>query len=89
MQQDAFEAELKTNGFTDIEMKSLAPRPANTGHAHDYDIRGLVLSGTFIVISDGKGATHHAGDIFAVPAGTSHQEEIGADGARILVGKKY
>ena len=89
MQQDAFEAELKTKGFTDIEMKSLEPRPVNTGHAHDYDIRGLVLSGTFIVTQGDKGVTHYAGDIFAVPAGTSHQEEIGADGARILVGKRY
>jgi quercetin dioxygenase-like cupin family protein len=89
MNQDTFEAELKSAGYTDIETKALDPRPANHGHAHDYDIRGLVLEGTFIVIRDGEGVPHHRGDVFAVPAGKSHQEEIGPDGARILVGRKY
>ncbi len=89
MHQDAFEAELKSAGYTDIETKTLEPRPANSGHAHDYDIRGLVLDGTFIVIQDGESVPHRAGEIFAVPAGKSHQEEIGPQGARILVGRKY
>jgi hypothetical protein len=43
------EAELKSSGYTEIESKSLDPRPVNHGHTHDYDIRGLVLSGIFIV----------------------------------------
>ena len=49
MQQAEFEAELKSAGFTEIESKTLDPRPVNHGHTHDYDIRGLVLSGVFIV----------------------------------------
>jgi len=43
MKQDAFEAELRSAGYTGIETKALDPRPANNGHVHDYDIRGLVL----------------------------------------------
>ena len=62
MQQAEFEAELKSKGFTEIESKSLDPRPANTGHAHDYDIRGLVLSGIFIVNQGDKPVTYRAGD---------------------------
>ncbi|MBR0871029.1 hypothetical protein JQ633_11715 [Bradyrhizobium tropiciagri] len=89
MNQDTFEAELKSAGYTDIETRSLDPRPANTGHIHDFDIRGLVLDGTFIVIRDGNSVAHRRGDVFAVPAGNSHQEEIGPDGARIIVGRKY
>jgi quercetin dioxygenase-like cupin family protein len=89
MRQDAFEAELRSAGYTEIETKTLDPRPANAGHAHEYDIKGLVLDGVFIVIQDGQPAPHHAGDIFAVPAGRSHSEEIGPQGARILVGRKY
>ena len=89
MQASAFEAELKSGGYVEIETRSIDPRPANETHAHHYDIRGLVLDGLFIVIQDGKGVPHRAGDVFAVPAGKTHAEEIGAEGARVLVGKKY
>jgi quercetin dioxygenase-like cupin family protein len=89
MQQDVFEAELKSAGYTEIEARTIDPRPANAGHAHDYDIRGLVLDGIFVVIRDGKPETYRAGDVFAVPAGKSHSEEIGPQGARIIAGRKY
>jgi quercetin dioxygenase-like cupin family protein len=89
MQQDVFETELRAAGYTAIEAKTIDPRPANTGHAHDYDIRGLVLDGLFIVIRDGKPETYRPGDVFAVPAGKSHSEEIGPRGARIVTGRKY
>jgi quercetin dioxygenase-like cupin family protein len=89
MQQDVFESELKSAGYVEIETKALDPRPVNHGHVHDYDIRGLVLDGIFIVNQDDKPVTYRAGEIFAVPAGRSHTEEIGQQGARILVGRKY
>jgi quercetin dioxygenase-like cupin family protein len=73
----------------EIESKALDPRPVNSGHTHDYDIRGLVLSGIFIVNQGDAPVTYRVGEIFAVPAGRKHTEEIGADGARIVVGKKY
>lgn len=89
MQQDVFENELKSAGYVEIETRAIDPRPENNGHTHDYDIRGLVLDGVFIVKQDDKPVTYRAGEIFAVPAGRRHTEEIGAPGARILVGKKY
>ena len=89
MNQAAFEAELKSKGFVEIESKALDPRPVNHGHTHDYDIRGLVIDGVFIVNQGEKPVTYRAGEIFNVPAGRSHTEEIGAEGARILVGRKY
>lgn len=89
MQQAEFEDELKSNGFVEIESKALDPRPVNHGHTHDYSIRGLVLSGVFIVNQGEKPVTYRAGEIFNVPAGRSHTEEIGAVGAKIVVGRKY
>ena len=89
MQQDAFEAGLRSDGYVEIETKALDPRPANEGHAHDYDIRGLVLDGIFIVKQDDQPVTYRAGDIFSVSGGRRHTEEIGPEGARILVGRKY
>lgn len=61
----------------------------NHGHTHDYDIRGLVPSGIFIVNQGEASVTYRAGDIFDVPAGSSHTEEIGAEGARIVMVRKY
>ena len=89
MDQAEFEAQLDSGGYTHIETKALDPRPSNTEHAHDYAIRGLVLDGIFIVRQNGQPATYRAGEVFAVPAGKKHSEEIGPDGARILVGRKY
>jgi quercetin dioxygenase-like cupin family protein len=89
MQQDAFETELKSGGYVEIETKALEPRPANTAHAHDHDVRGLVLDGIFIVAQDSKPVTYRAGDVFFVVAGTCHTEEVGTQGAKILVGRKY
>jgi quercetin dioxygenase-like cupin family protein len=89
MQQAAFETELKSAGYVEIETKAIDPRPANNAHAHDYDIKGLVLDGIFIVAQDSKPVTYRAGDVFFVVAGTPHTEEIGPEGARILVGRKY
>jgi hypothetical protein len=89
MDQNAFEAELKASGYQDIEIKAIDPRPANDAHAHDYDIRGLVLDGIFIVKEDDRPTTYRAGEVFAVSAGRKHSEEIGLGGARIIVGRKY
>jgi quercetin dioxygenase-like cupin family protein len=89
MRQTDFETELKSAGYVEIETKAIEPRPANAAHAHDYDIRGLVLDGIFTVAQDNKPVTYRAGDVFFVVAGTSHTEEIGPDGAKILVGRKY
>ena len=89
MQQDAFEAALKSAGYVEIETKALDPRPVNHGHVHDYDIRGLVLDGIFIVNQGEEPVTYRTGEIFDVPKGRSHTEEIGTGGARILVGRKY
>jgi quercetin dioxygenase-like cupin family protein len=89
MDRSVFEAELKADGYTQIEAKALDPRPANAEHAHDYNIRGLVLGGTFVVRQDNRPTTYRAGEVFAVPAGQKHSEEIGSEGARVLVGRKY
>ena len=89
MDQTIFETKLTSDGFTEIEAKTLGPRPANAEHAHDFDIRGLVLNGVFVVRQDDLPTTYRAGDVFSVPAGQKHSEEIGPEGARVIVGRKY
>jgi quercetin dioxygenase-like cupin family protein len=89
MQEGAFVIELESDGYTQIESKALGPKRPNVEHAHDYDVRGLVLDGVFIVWQGDQSVTYRTGDIFAVPAGRRHSEEIGPHGARVLVGRKY
>jgi len=89
MDQRAFEAELIAVGYTQIETKAIEPRPTNSEHKHDYGTRGIVLDGAFIVTQGRKPTTYLPGEIFAVPEGRSHTEEIGPQGARSLFGRKY
>ena len=89
MDKDEFDAQLRADGYTEIETKSLSLRPANEGHGHPFAVRGLVLAGAFTVIQDGKSTTYLPGQVFTVAAGDAHSEEVGVDGTQILVGRKY
>jgi hypothetical protein len=88
MNESEFEAQLKADGYTEIETQTLEPRPGKGRHRHLFAIRGLVLSGTFNVTIE-EPVAHGPGQIFAVAEGQLHDESIGADGARVLVGRKY
>jgi len=77
MDRQKFEAQLKQDGYTEIEAKFLQPRPANDGHGHPFAVRGLVLAGTFTVKQDNVAKTYRPGEVFSVAAGLDHSEEIG------------
>jgi len=89
MNRQDFEARLKEDGYTEIEAKSLPPRPANAEHGHPFAVRGLVLAGTFTVTQRNITQTYRAGEIFAVAAAEDHAEEVGPEGAEVVVGRKY
>ena len=88
MNASEFEAQLKADGYTEIETQDLAPRPGKGRHRHLFAIRGLVLSGTFIVTRDAP-IIFRPGQAFEVAHGELHDESIGEDGARVLVGRKF
>jgi quercetin dioxygenase-like cupin family protein len=89
MNESEFKAQLKADGYSEIETQNLQPRPAKGQHGHPFSIRGLVLDGTFIVTQDDKSTVYGPGEVFAVAQGCPHDESIGPEGARILVGRKY
>jgi hypothetical protein len=89
MDQREFEAQLRADGFQEIELQELASRPGKGRHRQLFAIRGLVLSGTFIVTQGSGPVTHGPGQIFAVGEGELHDESIGPEGARVLVGRKF
>jgi hypothetical protein len=65
--QDAFEAELRSAGYTKIQTKSLDPKPTNTQHVHDCDIRGRGLDGIVIVVLDDRPVTYRLEKSLACP----------------------
>jgi quercetin dioxygenase-like cupin family protein len=87
--QSEFEARLKADGYQEIELQELIPRPGKGRHRHHFAIRGMVLSGTFVVTQNSDPVTYGAGQVFAVDFGELHDEAIGADGAMVLVGRKF
>lgn len=89
MDQQNFESSLKSDGYSEIQIKLLEPRPANDLHDHPFTVRGLVLTGTFTVVLSDSTQTYLAGDVFTVEAGCKHSEAIGPGGAKILIGRKY
>ena len=89
MDENDFETNLKADGYTEIERQDLAPRPGKGRHRHLFAIRGLVLSGMFVVHQDDEAVTYGPGEIFVVDQGKLHDEWIGPEGARLLVGRKF
>jgi quercetin dioxygenase-like cupin family protein len=89
MDQHEFEAQLKADGYQEIEMQTLAPRPGKGRHRHLFAIRGLVLSGTFLVTKIGDPVIYGPGQIFSVADVELHDESIGPEGACVLVGRKF
>jgi hypothetical protein len=89
MSEIEFEAQLKADGYQEIELQELATRHGKGRHRHHFAIRGLVLSGTFLVTQDSDPVTYGPGQIFAVAEGELHDETIGPEGARVLVGRRF
>ena len=89
MERVEFEKQLRSDGYSQIETKDYAQRPANEAHGHDFAVRGLVLEGAFTVICDKRPVTYRPGEVFDVAGGVPHSEEVGPEGARVLVGRKF
>src|ERR1700729_3882310 len=89
MNESEFEAQLKADGYQEIELQELAPRPGKGRHRHHFAVRGLILSGTFLVTQHSDPVSYGPGQIFAVAEGELHDESIGPEGARVLVGRKF
>ena len=89
MDQIEFERQLRADGYQEIEMQTLAPRPGKGRHRHLFAIRGFVISGAFFVAQKNDPVTYGPGQIFAVDEGELHDEWIGPEGAVVLVGRKF
>jgi quercetin dioxygenase-like cupin family protein len=87
MDRLAFEAALRRDGYQVVN-SGLKPDTDNPDHAHDFDVRVMVLGGAITITRDGTPQTFRAGDTCEFPAGTIHAEHVGPEGVAYLVGRR-
>jgi hypothetical protein len=56
-------------------------------HAHDFDVRIMVLGGEITIVRDNKAETFRAGDHCEIAAGCQHTAQVGPEGIAYIVGK--
>ena len=88
MNPRSFETALRADGYDQVETKQLAAGTHNAAHDHPFDVRALVLDGEITLTVDGKASAYRKGEVFTMPAGCRHAENIGAEGVRYLVGRR-
>jgi quercetin dioxygenase-like cupin family protein len=87
MDRAAFEASATNAGYR-IETSTSTPNKVTQPHAHDVDVRVLVVAGELTVDTRGVSQTYRAGDAFDMPAGCVHSERHGANGSEVVVARR-
>ena len=83
-----FEKALRTEGFAEVETKSMPAGMHNDEHAHPFDVRALVLEGRIALTVEGVKRSYAPGEVFTMAAGCRHVEDVGEGGVRYLVGRR-
>ena len=84
--REAFESDLRREGFEVIN-GGQKPCFAEELHAHDFDVRIMVLSGQTTVVRNNNAETFRAGDNCEIPAGCLHTTQVGEEGVAYIIGK--
>lgn len=89
MHENEFRAGLAKDGFSEVALKTTPANVHNHAHAHEFEVRGLVLAGELTLSWQGKQNTYRAGEVFTMAAGCEHTEQFGPQGATTLAGRKH
>lgn len=81
-----FRAMVADEGYPEVRPISYEPHHAPDLHTHDFDAKGLVLSGSLTIVLDDASTTFASGEVYDVPAGTRHAEHTGAAATSVIVG---
>ena len=82
LSREAFESDLRREGF-EVVHGGQAAGFAEELHAHDFDVRIMVLGGETTVTRDNKAETFQVGDYCEIPAGCQHSDKGGAGRCRL------
>ncbi len=87
MDRDAFEANATAAGYQ-IGTSTGTPDKVTHPHAHDYDVRALIVFGELSITANGESHTYRVGDVFDMPSGCVHSERHGPEGSEMVVGRR-
>jgi hypothetical protein len=76
-------------GYGDCQFKSYPANMDGPLHTHDFAVILLVVSGEFALATENGSTAHLPGECCELAAGVVHAERTGADGAKVLLGKRY
>jgi quercetin dioxygenase-like cupin family protein len=88
MDQAAFEAALKADGFAEVFTRRMEAGQVVHEHTHPFDARVLILEGEYLLEQGGTTRRFLPGEQFEVPAGVDHTESFGPHGASFIVGRR-
>ena len=87
MDRREFEASLCGEGY-ELSEGEINPNQHRSAHAHEFDVRLLVIGGS-IGLTFGNGRRNYGpNDTCHIPAGTMHEEHVGPNGVRYLIGRR-
>ena len=86
--REAFESDLRREGF-EVVHGGQKPCFAEELHAHDFDVRIMVLSGEITLTRDNKSETFQAGQNCEIAEACQHTTQVGPEGVAYIVGKAY
>ena len=79
---------LRAEGFSEPMPRSLPAGQSAPEHSHEFDAKGLILSGAFTLTVDGVATTYRPGDVFSMPAVRRHAEKVGPEGVDYLAARR-
>lgn len=88
MDTQSFEDGLRAAGY-EVLIREIEPQAALPPRAHGWDLRALVLAGSFTLGTRSGAAVFRTGDRFELPAGIAHTQGAGPEGARLLLGLRH
>ena len=88
MNEAAFRESLARERFPAPTVIEREANLATTDHVHEYSASALILDGQISVVTADGTTTCRAGDTFTLASGTTHHEEYGPHGARLLFSKR-
>ena len=84
--REAFESDLRREGF-EVSHGGQKADQSEDLHAHDFDVRIMVLGGEITLTRDGKPETFRAGDHCEITADCMHTTKVGPEGVAYITGK--
>ncbi len=80
-----FRALASRDGFAEPERRAFTPGPIEALHTHDSDVRGFVLSGSFVLHTPDGPEVFGPGEGFELASGTDHSENAEDHAAAVLL----